>query len=66
MYDAIGKVTAVADCLESQFKPNETDDQFRDHYRLVRQGVKRFRNTSFDSSDETVPGNVVRKVIKNV
>jgi hypothetical protein len=35
-YDAIGKATAVADCLEDQFKSNETDDLFRDHYKLFR------------------------------
>ena len=41
-YDAIGKISAVADCLEDQFRPNETDDQFRDHYKLIRRGVQRF------------------------
>ena len=39
-YNAIGKAAAVADCLEDQFRPNETDDQFRDHYKLVRRGVQ--------------------------
>jgi hypothetical protein len=32
-YDAIGKATAVADCLEDQFRPNETDGHFRDETR---------------------------------
>ena len=30
-YDAIGKAKSVADCLEDQFRPNETDNQFQDH-----------------------------------
>ena len=56
----------MADCLEDQFRPNETDEQFQDHYKLIRRGVQRFRNTKFDCSVEPVSGNEVRKVIKNL
>ena len=43
-----------------------TDDQFRDHYKLIRRGVQRLRNAKFDSSIEPVSGNEERKVIKNL
>ena len=65
-YDAIGKATFVADCLEDQFRPNETDDQLRDHYRLVRRGVQHFRNTRLHSCVEPVSGNEVRQIIKHL
>ena len=56
----------MAVCLEDQFRPNESDDQFRDHYKFIRRGLQRFRNTKFDSRVEPVSGNEVRKVIKNL
>ena len=48
-YDALGKGAAVADCLEDQFMTNDSDDQFRYHYKQVRRGVPHFRNKKIDS-----------------
>jgi len=65
-YDAIGKATAVAECLEDQFKPNDYEDDFHDHYKQVRRGVEAFRNTEFESSIKEVTGNEVRTIIKRL
>ena len=40
--------------LEDQFKPNDYEDDFRDHYKQVRRGVEAFRNTEFESSIKEV------------
>jgi len=40
IYEAQGKATAVADSLEDQFRPNDSKPEFRNHYRLVRNGVQ--------------------------
>lgn len=32
-YDVLGKATAVDVYLEGQFMPNNSDDQFREHYK---------------------------------
>ena len=65
IFDAIGKATAVAECLEDQFTVNTADDRYRQHYKQVRRGVQLFRNTSFNSSIEPVSGNEVRMIIKS-
>jgi hypothetical protein len=31
IYDAVGKSTVVADCLEVQFRSNDYEDEFHDH-----------------------------------
>jgi hypothetical protein len=33
---ANGKSVVIADCLEDKFKANDTDDDYRGHYKLVR------------------------------
>ena len=66
IFDARGKATAVAECLEDQFRANEIDVSFRSHYNKVRRGVQQFRNTSFNTSNQPVSGNEVRKVIKSL
>jgi hypothetical protein len=65
-YKPEGKAATIADCLEDQFKANDTDDDFRDHYRQVRREVQRFRNTEFETSVPIVTNNEVRKIIKNL
>ena len=64
--DALEKAKAVAECLEDQLKPLDSDYNFRDHYNQVMLGVQLFRNTSFDSSIKTVSHNDVRKIIKQL
>ena len=56
----------MAECLEDQFRPNDTDVSFRSHYKQVRRGVQLFRHTSFNSNIQSVSGNEVRNVIKNL
>ena len=46
-YDVLEKATALDECQEDQFKPNDPVHRF--HYKQVRQGVQLFQNTSFDS-----------------
>ena len=53
----------MANCLEDQFQPNETDENFRNHYKLVRRGVNEFRQTRIESSFESASANKVRKII---
>ena len=65
-YDALGKGTAVAKCLEDQFKPNDPNYRLQDHNKQVRRGVQLFHNTSFVSSIKPVSGNEVRKIIKHL
>ena len=65
-YQPEGKTTAIAECLEDQFQANDTEDGFRDHYKLVRREVHRFRNTEFEASVPLVTSNEVRKIIKNL
>ena len=65
-YQPEGKTTAIAECLEDQFQANDTEDDFRDHYKLVRREVHRFRNTEFEASVPLVTSNEVRKIIKNL
>ena len=55
----------MANCLEVQFKPNETDDQFLDHHEQVIRGVQRFRYTIFESCVESKSSNEMKNVIKN-
>ena len=66
IFDARGKATVVAECLEDQFRANEIEVSFRSHYNMVRRGVQQFRNTSFNTSIQPVSGNEVRKVIKSL
>jgi len=66
IFDARGKATAVAECLEDQFSPNETDDSLRSHYQQVRRRVQLFRNTSFNSSIQPVSGNEVKTIVKHL
>ena len=62
-YKTEGKSAAIADCVEDQFKANDTADNFRDHYREVIRIMHKFRSTGFEPS---VIGNEMRKIIKNL
>ena len=66
IYEAQGKATAVADSLEDQFRTNDSEPEFLNHYTLVRNGVQQFRNTNFDTSIQSVSGNEVRNIIKHL
>jgi len=65
-YEAQGKATAVTDSIEDQFRPNDSEPEFRNHYRLVRNGVQQLRNINFDTSIQSVSGNEVRNIIKQL
>ena len=39
IYDALGKATATADCLEDQFSLNAAGNTLRQHYKQVRREV---------------------------
>ena len=44
------KATAMAECLENQLSPIDTDDVFRSHCKEVRRGVQLRTNTSFSTT----------------
>ena len=56
IYEAQGKATALADSLEDQSGQNYSEPEFRNHYRLVRNGVQQFRSTNFDTSIQSASG----------
>ena len=66
IFDSRGMATAVAECLEDQFSPIETDDALRSHCKWVRRRVQLFRNTSFDNSIQPVSGNKLRTTVKHM
>ena len=55
-----------ANSLEDQFRPNDSEPEFQNHYKQFRSRVQQFRNTSFESSIQSVSGNEVRNIIKHL
>ena len=56
----------MTDCLEEEFLPNETDDDFRNHNKLVRRGVNALYHTRIESSIELNSVQGVRQIIKSL
>ena len=67
IFDARGKVTAVADCLKTslvQMRPMMHSSLI--HYQRVRRRMQLFRNTRFDTSIQPVSGNEVKTIVKHL
>ena len=65
-YDALGKATNLAECLEDEFMPNESDRNYRSYYKQVRRRVPFFKHISFGTSIKLLKSYEVRQVIKHL
>ena len=52
----------MAECMEDQFRPNQSHEKYRFHYYQVKGWMQHTPNTSFDVSKESVDIDEVRNI----